>query len=192
MVGCSSDDENAAEPKPDAALGQGENICGFTTVGAAAGASCGIEDYACAIGYVCGAFNQQARCICTKGVFVCTDSTQATVEKGGTPACTPNGAGNDKECPTTQTLADQKKCTTSGLQCHYPGSVCPAPSTQVNKDVCQCIASNDGGLAFKCERQFCNPQSDASNDLPDTAPPPPVDAGKDAAADAPADAKTGG
>jgi hypothetical protein len=192
MAGCSSNDDNGSGPDVDAALGQGENICGFVTVGAAAGASCSTEGYSCGIGYVCGSFNQQAHCTCTSGKFVCVDSTQANVPQGGAPQCTSNGTGNDKACPASESAADQAKCATSGLLCHYAGSVCPPPSTQVNTDTCQCLVHDDGGLSFKCERSFCNPGTDASNDLPDAGPPPPVDAGKDAPADAPTDVKTGG
>ena len=184
IAGCSSDD-NTVTPGVDAGL-----VCPTTV--ADVGKACTVEGKVCPTGYTCGSFNQQAQCSCTNGHFACTDQTGAPIEAGGTPNCVPNGNGNDKQCPATESAADTAKCTTAGLICRYTGLTCSGAS-QPLQDVCMCAAPATGpGLVFRCEPSSCNPSSDAS--IPDRAVPP-VDASdsavppKDAnvAVDAPAE-----
>jgi hypothetical protein len=161
------------------------------------GKACSVEGQSCPTGYPCGAFAQQATCVCTNGVFACTDATGAVVDpNGGTPACKPQTA-NNPNCPTAE--ADSTKCTDTGLQCFYAGVTCPG-ATAPSQDVCQCVAnpsstSNPAGLVWKCEPATCNPSADSGLDAPatpdsaDTSPP-----GHDASdsSTAPADAAEGG
>ncbi len=187
VAGCASDKAAAPADGGGPTTGTGQNFCGFTSVTAASGSACDTAGRACDIGYACGAFSQQAHCACTAGAFVCTDSTGATVDKGGAPLCTSNGTGNDKACPASVASASTKACSTAGLLCNYPGVTC-ANGNQLN-DTCQCVGSNaaGGGLAFNCTMNLC----------PGTNPGTAPDAGTAVDASTPvdsgiADAKTGG
>jgi hypothetical protein len=166
MGGCSSDDETPKEA--GAAL-----VCPVSI--ADVGKACAVEGKSCPTGYSCGAFSQQAQCVCAGGHFACTDQAGNDIVLGTPPTCIPQGNGNDARCPATEQAADGKLCGdagAAGLQCRYPGQQCKEnPPGQPNQDVCQCVALPAGGLAFKCEPNPCNPSADASD--------VPVDSGAD-------------
>ncbi|MEO6575104.1 MAG: hypothetical protein ABIP89_14765 [Polyangiaceae bacterium] len=163
LAACTSDTTTpeATEPAP---------FCP-NTVKLAQGAACTQEGFMCPIGYPCGAFlAEQAQCTCTMGKYACVDSKGTAIDPDN-PVCVSAGGGNAKECPASETSADNASCKTPGLQCHYAGPTCPGAAS-ANIDTCQCVGANkDGGvLQFACEPMGCNPQSDASII-------PPVDAG---------------
>jgi hypothetical protein len=167
VLGCSSKSgETASE--------QDASLSCPVTVDVANGAACPVEKQDCPIGYPCGPFAQQAHCICTNGIYVCTDSAGNAIDKGASPVCVPPGSGNDKDCPASEADAVSDKggvCKTPGLQCFYIGASCPE-NAQPNMDVCQCVGVGDGSLHYNCEQKTCNPRSDASGildvGLPDT------------------------
>jgi hypothetical protein len=165
--GCSSNND-AGPGNGDAAL-----TCP-ASIDLAIDAVCSHEGQDCPIGYTCSDFPQQSHCVCTKGKYVCTDATGATIAKGAQPECVTLPPGNSKECPASESVADGKKCLTSGLICYFPGVQCPE-NQEPFVDHCQCVGAADGGLAFHCEPQTCNPRSDASDDA--FSPPPPPDTG---------------
>ena len=167
MAGCSTDDASTAgKPVP---AGYCPN-----TVRAAAGVACTQDGLICPIGYQCGSVPEQANCVCTAGLFVCTDAAGETVAKGAEPTCVPQGQGNDQECPATEDVAHGKPCTTAGLLCYYSGLLCPEGNGVPNRDVCQCKGSP---LQLECEIESCHPKSDASDDAYVV---PPVDSGNPA------------
>lgn len=136
----------------------------------AIGAPCGKEGMICEIGFPCGSFNQQAECTCTGGTFACTDQVQGAIPDGGAPRCGSNGHGNDSQCPATEDLADTFPCKTAGLLCFYSGVQCPKQPEPFT-DSCQCVGDQMGGLAYVCDRGFCNPAPDAGpSPLPEAGP----------------------
>jgi hypothetical protein len=178
LSACSSTSSPAASG-PDASP-----VCPNTVI-AANGSKCAVEGYTCWIGFPCTdpPIPQQAECVCTGGVYQCSNPpgspVQGPIPPNSQPQCVSNGQGNDKACPTSE--SDGQPCSSqqAGLICFYKGVQCPENSPgDFNTDECQCVnnpnpSGPDGGtLAFSCERQLCNPQGDA-------APPPPPDAGSD-------------
>jgi hypothetical protein len=162
LAGCTADEvtPETKEPAP---------FCP-NTIKLAQGQACTEEGFVCPIGFPCGQFlSEQANCTCTMGKFACLDSKGNPVDADN-PVCVSAGGGNDKECPSSETAADNASCKTPGLQCHYQGPTCPGAASP-NTDTCQCTGANkdSGVLQFACEPAGCNPRSDASVN-------PPVDA----------------
>jgi hypothetical protein len=150
------------------------------------GAKCtATPDLLCYADIPCSPTPQQADCYCVSGAWQCSYSAQsgAVIAPGSTPTCFPEIDAAPGVCPTAEpdvTVA----CGEPGLICTYRGVTCPdSDSGLPNLDTCQCapttaietadgsiVSGNGGGLVWTCDRDLCNPTSDA-------AVPPPPDAG---------------
>jgi hypothetical protein len=173
MAGCSDDDDDGNAGRRDS----GAFCPADLPTALDPKTACVGEGFECPLPYNCGAIDQQAYCVCTKGKFVCQSGRGEPIDNAASPPCTPQGSGSDKECPGSQNGTDGTACKTPGLQCFYEGFVCPESNGVPKIDVCQCKAGSlpDGGptLQFNCEIKYCNPKSDASIPIP-----PPPDAGQ--------------
>lgn len=163
--------------------GPGEQLCPTNIIEATAApdkegtsSKCHADGYKCVVGYLCGAFVQQADCICTNGAFVCTvqNPSQQVLDQPVTdPNCTstippPDGSvpsacslcqtttsdGGQDVCPTDKTAADGTACKNFGQQCFYTTTCTGNPPPT---DVCQCVGSStgDAGLEWKCDLNQC-------------------------------------
>jgi hypothetical protein len=151
------------------------------------GDSCSLsETMLCTAAIACDPTPQQAACYCIGGKWQC--SYQALdggiIPPHTTPKCFDEIDAAPGTCPTGEPTG-VVSCDQPGLICSYTGLTCPdSDSGQPNIDTCQCAPSSgitvpdgaiesagDGGLFWSCDRQLCNPTSDA-------AIPPPPDAGK--------------
>jgi hypothetical protein len=160
------------------------------------GQSCGgaPEGYVCPVGFPCTdpPIAQQASCACMSGKWQC--SYQAgdggLIPPGTAPVCVSDGMGMQGACPTSESQG--ASCSVAGLICNYAGETCEGSSFP-NTDTCQCVAGADAGqydagtglappvtsqLVFSCERDLCDPMSDAAVPPPPDAGPP--DTGHDA------------
>jgi hypothetical protein len=159
-------------------------IC-LTDVESQNGESCNgaPEGYLCPVGFPCTnpPIAQQANCVCTSGKWVCSYAAGdgGVIPPGSAPVCVSDGQGMQGSCPTNE--SNGAACNVAGLICSYTGETCPGSSFP-NTDTCQCVAGPDAGqfdagpghapvvtpqLVFDCERELCDPTSDAS------VPPPP-------------------
>jgi hypothetical protein len=169
-------------------------IC-LTNVQVQNGQSCEApEGYLCPVGFPCTdpPIAQQANCYCTSGeaggpskVWQCSYAGGAgsPIAVGATPTCVKTGPGMQSACPAGESPGTT--CNVAGLVCSYSGELCTGASFP-NTDTCQCVGGPDGGLQYACERDLCDPTSDAAIPPPPEAGPP--DSGKlDGASDSPAD-----
>jgi hypothetical protein len=138
----------AASPsaQPDA-----EAVCPATpdeTIGAV----CAVAGLRCGPLYTCGVNQASLSCVCTGGVFHCTDGAGNRLDAGAVPACPPPARAGS--CPSTERGARFASCSDQGLLCAYP-SACPS-----RFDQCQCFpgATTDGGfgLRFECTPAACS------------------------------------
>jgi hypothetical protein len=110
------------------------------------GAACGFPGLRCGPQYTCGFIAVSILCVCTDGVFRCTDATGAALDAGTPPTC-PQGTPAES-CPSTELAANLARCTEQGLLCAYPAS-CTS-----RFDQCQCfpgaMANGQFGLRFEC------------------------------------------
>jgi hypothetical protein len=141
--------------------------------------TCQPEGYVCGIGYQCGAFQQQAACTCTKGVWACIDpatnpivagddlSTHCVAEPPGTEKCPADvatvQAATPVDCTNSKKFSDPPCCTTAGKACYYTGATCTNGKvlTPPTGDECSCeqVGSFDGGvpyLAWVCTVAVCH------------------------------------
>jgi hypothetical protein len=144
-VACEGSTVNAG-PKHDASA-----VCPATpeeTVGAA----CALPGLRCGPQYACGILQVALLCVCTDGVFRCTDATGAMLDAAVTPACP--GVSPPEACPSTERAANLAACTEQGLLCAYP-SACSSSRF----DQCQCfpgaMANGQFGLRFECNSAAC-------------------------------------
>jgi len=149
------------------------------------GAPCAVPGLRCGPQYTCGSFQASLLCVCTDGVFHCTDGTGRQLRDGGSAMCpgpAPAGA-----CPPTERSAQLASCGEQGLLCSYP-----SPCTS-RLDQCQCFggATADGGfgLRFECVPAVCGG--------PDAGPPvedagSPVESSSEAGADSGAESGADG
>ncbi len=161
------------------------------------------ETLLCYAAINCTPTPQQANCVCKSGKWDCSYSELdgGTIAAGSTPKCFNEIDAAPGVCPggepTTAVACDQP-----GLVCTYKGDTCP-DAGEPNTDTCQCapsdsitvydgsiVSGGDGGLVWSCDRQLCNPTSDAM------IPPPPdsgmIDSPTDSPIESGKDAKSGG
>jgi hypothetical protein len=177
IVACSSDNTTY----PDG--GGGQQICPTTIIQATADpgaegttSACHVENYACAVGFSCGQFQQQANCVCQtqNGTqrFVCTlNAVPSRVLDS--PVTDPNCAlppgpgvtcadlcqpsqqdGGTEPCPTDKTTAGGTACKNIGQICTYTTTCTGSPPPV---DQCQCVGNKtgDAGLQWSCDLNQC-------------------------------------
>lgn len=115
------------------------------------GVACDIAGRMCGPEYTCGILRVSLLCVCTGGVFECTDGAGNKLDAGTAPACpAPPRPG---VCPPTEKNAQLASCTEQGLTCAYP-SACAS-----RVDQCQCFPgttiNGDFGLRFDCIPATC-------------------------------------
>jgi hypothetical protein len=130
---------------------------------------------------------QQANCFCTNGKWQCSyDALDGGIIPPDTDAtCFNEISAPPGVCPAREPVG-VVACGQPGLQCSYPGLLCPeSDSGKPNVDTCQCspgttlstadgalVTGEEGGLTWECDRDLCNPTSDATTPPPpDTGPP---------------------
>ena len=122
-----------------------------STPEATIGAPCAVPGLRCGPQYACGIFQASLLCVCTDGVFQCTDGTGRQLRDGGRPMCPMPGPGSS--CPSTERSAQHASCDEQGLLCAYPSPCAP------RLDQCECFpgATADGGfgLRFECIPAVC-------------------------------------
>jgi hypothetical protein len=141
----------------------------------------------CPVAIACNPTPQVAQCYCTGGSWQCSYGVPdgGIIAPGSAPKCFNEIGAMPGLCPTREPPPNEL-CSTAGLICAYTGLVCSG-SSRPNTDTCQCsppigtttadgaVVSElpDGGsLVWICERELCNPTSDASiPPPPDTGPP---------------------
>jgi hypothetical protein len=157
------------------------------------------EGYVCPVGFPCTdpPISQQASCTCTSGKWQCsyTAGDGGMIAPGTAPVCVPGGEGMQGACPTNE--SQNQSCKVAGLICSYAGETCKG-STAPNTDTCQCVAGPDAGqydtgtglapvvtsqLVWSCDRDLCDPTSDATVPPPPDAGPPDTGPEHDAQAD---------
>lgn len=156
VAGCSSSSDAVT---PDAATSD----CPTTIPNALSSPTCTQNAEVCVVGFICStSLNEIAQCTCTSGSWACVDHNNAPItDPAAGTNCTALGGGNDSQCPTSESDANQKACKTSGLLCSYAGATCPGSSSP-NTDTCQCANGGDAGLLFSCDQPACiAPPTDA-------------------------------
>jgi hypothetical protein len=129
-----------------------------STPEATIGARCAVPGLRCGPQYACGILQASLLCVCTDGIFQCTDGTGRQLRDGGRAMCPMPGPGSS--CPSTERGAQLASCDEQGLLCAYPS---PCAS---KLDQCECFpgATADGGfgLRFECIPAVC-PGSEAGS-----------------------------
>jgi hypothetical protein len=115
------------------------------TVALTVGAACSDEGLLCGPEYTCDLTDVPLLCVCTAGVFACTDATGKAIVAGETPACPRD---TEPVCPPDEESAMSASCDDIGLLCDYP-SACVG-----GVDSCQCIGAGSSP-AFQCEPAPC-------------------------------------
>jgi hypothetical protein len=115
------------------------------------GVACAVAGLRCGPQYTCGIYQATLLCVCSGGVFRCTDGAGNDLAKGDVPTCPAPTRGGS--CPSTERSAQLSTCSEQGLPCAYP-SACAG-----RFDQCQCFpgATIDGGygLRFECAPATC-------------------------------------
>jgi hypothetical protein len=163
-------------------------------------AACTVPGLQCGPQYTCGVTQVTLLCVCTNGVFQCTDGAGNLLIRGDTPACP--GKTTAGSCPAAEADAQLMPCGEQGLLCAYP-SRCSG-----RFDQCQCfpgmMPGGGYGLRFDCQVVTCGgalgeSDSGADSSVPsqdssvDSGPDSSLDSGRDSAPDADSgtDAPTG-
>jgi hypothetical protein len=115
------------------------------TIALTVGAGCSDEGLLCGPDYTCDLGDVPLLCVCTAGVFACTDATGKSVTTGETPACPPYTAA---VCPPDEKSAISASCDDIGLVCDYP-STCGGGT-----DSCACIGAGSSPT-FDCQQAPC-------------------------------------
>ncbi len=156
LAGCQASSNETVSP-PDATA----PYCP-TTLAQTIGAPCAEAGLLCGPEYTCDLIQVSLLCVCTEGLFRCTDGLGHVLEGGQTPVCP--SAPEAGTCPATEDLATSASCTDQGLLCSY------AAECEGGLDQCQCFpgALGDGGfgLLFECQPAYCG--SDAATDFADS------------------------
>ncbi|MDP8999793.1 MAG: hypothetical protein M3O46_06755 [Myxococcota bacterium] len=159
------------------------------------GVACVGDGRTCGPEYTCGVLRVSLLCVCTGGVFECTDGTGNKVDAGTVPACP--ASPHPDVCPASERNANLASCNEQGLTCAYP-SACAS-----RVDQCQCFpgATLDGGfgLRFDCIPATCagfdggiivfdsGSATDAGADAPGLDASQALDSGTDATSDSRSD-----
>jgi hypothetical protein len=140
--GSADDSGDQSDSGADTAASAGECPA---TIALTVGAACSDEGLLCAPDYTCDLGDVPLLCVCTAGVFACTDATGKSVTTGETPACPPYTAA---VCPPDEKSAMSASCDDIGLVCDYP-STCGGGT-----DSCACIGAGSSPT-FDCEQAPC-------------------------------------
>lgn len=142
---CSSSDPPPGGPDASASCA--------TTVQAMAGQPCLGADLRCAVDYPCGAFRQQAVCVCDEGTFACGDS-QGALGPGEEPRCS-DTTSPAATCPAAYAGTEGTACRSPWQYCTWVSPGCTAaPGPRLNG--CLCRPNDRGSLSFVCEADPCD------------------------------------
>src|SRR5205823_8983521 len=119
--GTSANDRSTASSAASAEE-PGATTCA-TTVEAINGHRCARASLFCTVPITCGAFEQQARCDCVGGRFVCVDST-GTIPPGSPARCMATAPADDDPCAKSLDAANGPPCDTIGKLCLHAGDNC--------------------------------------------------------------------
>jgi hypothetical protein len=122
---------------------------------AANGERCAQNGLECRMPITCDAVNEQVKCLCTNGLFECSDHF-GPIPIGGDPTCTPRGPADDSACPPTMAVAAGLACETTGKLCSYEGPICPESLTgKPVLEACVCRGLSNGTKHYVCYPHRC-------------------------------------